>query len=294
MMSKYDGALTALITPMRDGMLDEEAFCDFVSFQINEGINGLVPMGTTGESATLSHQEHERVIEICIEVADGRVPVIAGAGSNSTAEAVRLAQFAQKAGADAILSVAPYYNKPNHEGVFQHFKTIAQAIDLDMILYNIPGRSVIDIPPDTVGRLVKACPNIVGIKDATGSVERITAQRLAAGADFCQLCGDDPVALGMIAHGARGVISVVSNVAPKAVVDLVALALKADMKGALALQDKLYPLAKALFLEPNPAGAKYAAAKLGLIHNELRLPLVNVSEATKVRIDAGMAHMGLV
>jgi 4-hydroxy-tetrahydrodipicolinate synthase len=288
------GSITALITPFRDGAVDEKAFSNLVDWQIREGTHGLVPVGTTGESPTVSHEEHRRVIEICVEVADRRVPVIAGAGSNSTEEAISLARFAEDHGADAILSVVPYYNKPNQEGLFQHFSAIAQSTGLPIILYSVPGRTVVDLQVDTISRLREAHDNIVGVKDATANMERATMQRVLLGDDFILLSGEDMTALGFNAHGGNGCISVTSNVAPK----LCSLFQNACQQGnyveARALQEKLVHLHKNLFIEPNPQGVKYAAARLNLCRNELRLPLVPVNKSTEVAIDFALEHAGLL
>ena len=289
------GSLTALVTPFaRDGSLDEKAFADFVEWQIAEGTSALVPVGTTGESPTLTHEEHRRVVKICVEVAAGRVPVVAGAGSNSTAEAVDLARYAEKAGADAVLVVTPYYNKPNQRGLYAHYAEVARATALPIIVYNIPPRSIIDMAPETMGRLRKDFPNIAGVKDATGKVERVTEQRETCGADFIQLSGEDASALGFNAHGGVGCISVTSNVAPRLCAEMQDASLSGDSIRAIELQDRLMPLHKALFLEPNPGGAKYALAKLGRLQNVLRAPLVTVEPATEARIDAAMQHAGLL
>jgi 4-hydroxy-tetrahydrodipicolinate synthase len=288
------GSITALITPFRDGAVDEKAFSNLVDWQIREGTHGLVPVGTTGESPTVSHEEHRRVIEICVEVTDGRVPVIAGAGSNSTDEAISLARFAEDHGADAILSVVPYYNKPNQEGLFQHFSAIAQSTGLPIILYSVPGRTVVDLQVDTISRLREAHDNIVGVKDATANMERATMQRVLLGDDFILLSGEDMTALGFNAHGGNGCISVTSNVAPK----LCSLFQNACQQGnyveARALQERLVHLHKNLFIEPNPQGVKYAAARLNLCRNELRLPLVPVTKSTEVAIDFALEHAGLL
>lgn len=290
----FKGSITALITPFRNGAVDKKAFEELVDWQIKSGTNGLVPVGTTGESPVLSHDEHGEVVEICIKVAAGRVPIMAGAGSNSTVEAVEMTQHAEKAGADGILTVAPYYNKPNQEGLFQHFTTIAKATKLPVYLYNIPGRSIIDILPETIARMRDECPNIVGVKDATASVARASLQRDVLGPDFVLLSGEDISALGFNAHGGSGCISVTANVAPKELSEFQAAMARGDFKTALAYQDKLAPLHKALFIEPSPAGVKYAAAKLGLCAYELRLPLVPIAESTAKAIDAAMEHAGLV
>ena len=288
------GSITALITPFRDGTVDEKAFANLVDWQIREGTHGLVPVGTTGESPTVSHEEHRRVIQICVEVADKRVPVVAGAGSNSTDEAISLARFAEDTGADAILSVVPYYNRPNQEGLFQHFSAIARSTGLPIILYSVPSRTVVDLQVDTISRLREAHSNIVGVKDATANMERATMQRVLLGDDFILLSGEDMTALGFNAHGGDGCISVTSNVAPK----LCSLFQNACQQGnyveARALQEKLVHLHKNLFIEPNPQGVKYAAARLNLCRNELRLPLVPVNKSTEVAIDYALEHAGLL
>ncbi len=288
------GSITALITPFANGALDEKAFADFVDWQIKEGSHGLVPVGTTGESPTVTHEEHQRIIELCVEVTAGRVPVVAGAGANSTAEAVSLTRFAEDVGADAVLSVVPYYNKPTQEGMFQHFSAVAAATSLPIILYSVPGRTVVDLTIDTIARLREAHPNIIGVKDATANMERASLQRSRLGAEFILLSGEDMTALGFNAHGGHGCISVSSNVAPR----LSALFQNACQQGnyseALAIQDKLVPLHKALFLENNPGGIKYAASKLGLCRNEFRLPLVPISRSNEGAIDAALQHAGLL
>jgi len=288
------GSITALITPMRDGVVDEKAFASFVEWQLAEGTHGLVPVGTTGESPTVSHEEHRRVVEICIEVANGRVPVVAGAGSNSTAEAVSLARFAEKTGANAVLSVVPYYNKPNQEGLFQHFSAIASAIGIPVVLYSVPGRTIVDLTVDTIARLRDAHANIIGVKDATGSMERATMQRNKLGKDFILLSGDDSTALGFNAHGGHGCISVTSNVAPRLCAQMQELSLSGDFAAARDINDKLAYLHKDLFMEPNPAPAKYVANRLNLCANEMRLPLTPVSKPTQDAMDFAMRHAGLI
>ncbi|MEF2546805.1 4-hydroxy-tetrahydrodipicolinate synthase [Aurantimonas sp. E1-2-R+4] len=291
----FKGSMPALITPFAaDGSLDEAAFGAFVDWQIAEGSNGLVPVGTTGESPTLSHDEHKRVVEICIEVTNRRVPVIAGAGSNNTAESIDLAQFAEKAGADGLLVVTPYYNKPNQKGLYAHFSAVAEAVSLPILIYNIPGRSVIDMTPETMGRLAADCSNIVGVKDATAKVDRVSEQRITCGTEFIQLSGEDSTALGFNAHGGHGCISVTANVAPRLCADFQAACQAGDYAAALALQDRLMPLHKALFLEPNPTGVKYALSKLGKVDNRLRSPLVPVDTATGEAIDAALRHAGIL
>jgi 4-hydroxy-tetrahydrodipicolinate synthase len=291
--TSFRGSFTALLTPFRNGSVDEQAFRDLVEWQIAEGTNGLVPVGTTGESPTLSHAEHKQVVEWCVDVAKGRVPVVAGAGSNSTKEAIELSRHAEKAGADAVLVVTPYYNKPTQEGLYQHYKAINDAIGIPIIIYNIPARSVIDMTVDTMKRLFEL-PNIAGVKDATANVIRVSQQRLAMGPDLNQLSGEDASALGFMAHGGHGCISVTSNVAPRLCAEFQGACLKGDYAGALALQDKLMPLHTALFLETNPAPAKYALAVLGKCDETVRLPMVPVAAATKSAVRAAMVHAGLI
>ena len=288
----FKGSITALITPMRDGAVDEPAFRSFVDWQITEGSHGLVPVGTTGESPTLSHDEHKRVVEVCIEVAAGRVPVIAGAGSNNTREAVDLARHAEAAGADAVLVVTPYYNKPNQEGLYQHYRAIAEAVSLPIFIYNIPGRSVIDMSVETMARLAEL-PNIVGVKDATAKIERVSQTRHAIGPDFIQLSGEDATALGFSAHGGHGCISVTANVAPRLCSEFQTALMAGDFAKALSYQDRLMQLHQALFIEPNPTGAKYALSVIGQISDEVRLPLVGIGESTKSAIRAALVHAGL-
>tara|TARA_R110002020_G_scaffold15555_23_gene55310 strand:+ start:4863 stop:5738 length:876 start_codon:yes stop_codon:yes gene_type:complete len=290
----FHGSIVALITPVRDGAVDEKAFQDLVEWQVAEGTHGLVPVGTTGESPTLSHAEHKRVVGLCIEAAAGRVPVIAGAGSNNTAEAIELARHAEKAGADALLVVTPYYNKPNQAGLYAHFKAVDAAVGIPILIYNIPGRSVIDMAPETMARLFNDCANIVGVKDATASMTKVSLQRALCGPDFVQLSGEDATALGFNAHGGTGCISVTANVAPKLCAQFQSACQAGDYAEALRLQDLLMPLHQALFLEPNPTGTKYALSVLGRCANELRLPLVPVEASTARAIDAAMAHAGIV
>jgi len=289
----FRGSMPALITPFKNGAFDEAAFRAHVDWQIEQGSTGLVPVGTTGESPTLSHEEHRRVVEVCISEAAGRVPVMAGAGSNNTAEAIDLARHAEKAGAEAVLVVTPYYNKPNQEGLYQHYKAINDAIGIPIYIYNIPPRSVVDMSIDTMKRLY-ALKNIAGVKDATGSVARISQQRQALGPDFVQLSGDDIIALPSVACGAHGTISVVANVAPRLSAERMAAALAGNSAQALALQDKLVPLDQAIFIEPGLAGAKAALSLMGRGNEEVRLPLVPVTEATKATIKAALLHAGLI
>lgn len=288
------GSITALITPFRDGAVDEKAFAAFVDWQIREGSHGLVPVGTTGESPTVSHEEHRRIIEICVEVTDRRVPVVAGAGSNSTEEAISLTRFAEDVGADAILSVVPYYNRPNQEGMFQHFSAVARSTGLPIILYSVPGRTVVDLAVDTISRLRDAHDNIVGVKDATASMERASMQRVLLGDDFILLSGEDMTALGFNAHGGNGCISVTSNIAPRLCAQFQNACQQGNYGEARAIQDKLVHLHKNLFIEPNPQGVKYAASRLRLCTDELRLPLVPVTKSTEVAIDFALEHAGLL
>jgi 4-hydroxy-tetrahydrodipicolinate synthase len=289
----FRGSITALVTPMRDGRVDESALDAFVDWQIGEGSHGLVPVGTTGESPTLSHDEHKRVVEICIKVAGGRVPVIAGAGSNNTTEAVDLARHAERAGADAVLIVTPYYNKPNQEGLYQHYKAINDAIGIPIIIYNIPARSVIDMSVDTMKRLFEL-KNIAGVKDATANMTRVSQQRAAMGPDFNQLSGEDITALGFNAHGGHGCISVTSNVAPRLCSEFQAACLKGDYTTALKLQDKLAPLHINLFVETSPAPVKFALSLIGKCANTVRLPLVPASEKAQATVREAMVHAGLI
>jgi 4-hydroxy-tetrahydrodipicolinate synthase len=289
----FRGSITALITPFRNGALDADAFQRLVEWQIDQGTHGLVPVGTTGESPTLSKDEHERVIQLAVEAAAGRVPVIAGTGSNNTAEAIEYTRFAKQAGASGALLVAPYYNKPTQEGIYQHYKAVQDAVDIPMIVYNIPGRSVVDISGETMARLA-ALPNIVGVKDATADLARVSLHREIIGHDFIQLSGEDATALSFMAAGGHGCISVASNVAPKLCSQFQEACMKGDFRAALGFQDRLYPLHSSLFVETNPAPVKYAAARLGLCTPEVRLPLVEVSERTRLRLDAVIERLGLV
>jgi 4-hydroxy-tetrahydrodipicolinate synthase len=287
------GSFTALVTPFKNGSLDEKALRGLVDWQIAEGTNGLVPVGTTGESPTLSHDEHKRVVEWCVAQAKGRVPVVAGAGSNSTQEAVELARHGEEAGATAVLIVTPYYNKPTQEGLYQHFKAINDAIGIPIIIYNIPARSVIDMSVDTMKRLFEL-RNIAGVKDATANVVRVSQQRAAMGPDFIQLSGEDATALGFMAHGGHGCISVTSNVAPRLCAEFQSACLKGDFTSALKYQDTLMPLHTALFLETNPSPAKYALSLLGKCADTVRLPMVTLADKTKAAVREAMVHAGLI
>ncbi len=289
----FRGSFTALVTPFKNGSVDERAFRELVEWQIAEGTNGLVPVGTTGESPTLSHDEHKQVVEWCIDQAKDRVPVIAGAGSNSTAEAIELSQHAESSGADAVLIVTPYYNKPTQEGLYQHFKAINDAIGIPIIMYNIPGRSIVDINVDTMKRLYEL-KNIAGVKDATANMTRVSQQRAAMGPDFNQLSGEDITALGFNAHGGHGCISVTSNVAPRLCSEFQAACRKGDFAVALKLQDKLAPLHVNLFIETSPAPVKYALSLLGKCANTVRLPMVPASEKAQAAVREAMVHAGLI
>ncbi len=291
--TNFRGSYTALVTPFKNGALDEAAFRGLVSWQIDEGTHGLVPVGTTGESPTLSHDEHKRVVEWCVDEARGRVPVIAGAGSNSTAEAIGLAQHAEEAGAAAVLVVTPYYNKPTQEGLYQHFKAINDGISIPIIIYNIPSRSVIDMSVDTMKRLFEL-KNIAGVKDATASMVRVSQQRAVVGEGFNQLSGEDGTALGFNAHGGHGCISVTSNVAPRLCAEFQSACQRGNFAEALKLQDKLLPLHTNLFVETNPAPVKYALSLLGRMSADVRLPMVPVSEPTKAAVRSAMVHAGLL
>ena len=291
--TNFRGSFTALVTPFKGDALDQKAFRDLVEWQIGEGTNGLVPVGTTGESPTLSHDEHNQVIEWCVDQARGRVPVIAGAGSNSTREAIELSQHAEKAGADAVLIVTPYYNKPTQEGLYQHYKAINDAIGIPIIIYNIPGRSVIDMSVETMKRLYEL-RNIAGVKDATANMVRVSQQRAALGEGFNQLSGEDATALGFMAHGGDGCISVTSNVAPRLCAEFQSACLRGDYAAALVLQDKLMPLHQNLFIETNPAPAKYALSILGKIADTVRLPMVPLGDKSKAAVRDAMVHAGLV
>ncbi len=290
----FKGSLVALITPMRaDGSVDERAFADFVEWQIQQGTHGIVPVGTTGESPTLSHEEHRRVVEIAIEVADGRVPVIAGAGSNSTAEAIELVRHAKQAGADAALVVTPYYNKPTQEGLFLHYSAIADAVELPVIIYNIPPRSVVDMSVETMARLSRHA-NIVGVKDATASLTRPLHTTAACGKEFVQLSGEDHTALAFLAAGGHGCISVTANVAPNLCSQMQVAWADGRLAEAMAIQARLVPVHDALFAETSPGPVKFAASLLGYGADHCRLPLAPVAEATRVRVRGAMTGAGLL
>ncbi len=289
----FKGSLPALVTPFRNGALDLETVKKLVDWHIAEGTHGLVPVGTTGESPTLSHREHQIMVEEVVKAAAGRVPVIAGAGSNNTVEGIELIQHAEKVGADAALVVTPYYNKPTQAGLIAHFTALHDCCTLPIIIYNIPGRSVVDMSPETMGKLA-ALPRIIGVKDATGDLSRVPKQRITCGKDFVQLSGEDATALGFNAHGGVGCISVTANVAPRLCAEFQEATLAGDYARALEYQDRLMPLHEAIFLEPGVAGAKYGMSLLGMCSDEVRLPLVGLTDATKARIADAMRHAGLL
>lgn len=289
----FKGSIVALITPFRYGKVDEDAFQKLVEWQISEGTQGLVPCGTTGESPSLSHAEHKRLVELCISAAAGRVPVIAGTGSNSTAEAIELTLHAKEAGADAALIVTPYYNKPTQEGLYQHYQSIHDAVDLPIIIYNIPPRSVVDMSVETMARLAEL-PNIVGVKDATSAIARVSATRLVIGSDFCQLSGEDATALAVLAHGGHGCISVTANIAPRMCAEFQNAWAAGRPDEALDYQDRLMPLHSALFIESSPAPVKYGASLLNRCTDEVRLPLVGIKDETKKKVRVAMQSAGLI
>ena len=290
------GSMPALVTPFEpDGStVDEDALARLVDWQIEQGSSGLVPVGTTGESPTLTHDEHKRVVELTVRRAAGRVPVCAGAGSNNTAEAVDFARHAREVGADAVLVVTPYYNKPSQRGLVAHFAAIAEAVDLPIVIYNIPGRSIVDMTPETMGELARAHPNIAGVKDATGALDRVSMQRATCGHDFVQLSGEDATALGFNAHGGVGCISVTANVAPRECAAFQACMADGDWAGALDWQDRLLPLHRAMFMEPSPGGAKFALSLLGRCANAVRAPITTVSAETERAVEAAMRHAGVL
>jgi 4-hydroxy-tetrahydrodipicolinate synthase len=288
----FHGSIVALVTPFRNSRIDESAFQDIVEWHIGQGTHGFVPVGTTGESPTLSHAEHERVVELCVEAVAGRRPVIAGTGSNATEEAISLTRHAKEAGADAALVVTPYYNKPTQEGLYAHYKAIHDAVDLPILIYNIPGRSVVDMSPETMGRLARL-PRIVGVKDATADIVRPLLTAEACGPEFCQLSGEDGNALAFLAHGGQGCISVTANVAPRLCAEMQEAWRAGRPDEALAIHRRLMPLHRALFCETSPAPAKHALARLGRCSAEVRLPLVGLGEASRAKVEAAMAAAGL-
>ncbi|SLN75027.1 4-hydroxy-tetrahydrodipicolinate synthase [Roseovarius gaetbuli] len=289
----FKGSFPALVTPFKNGELDLDTLKKLVDWHVAEGSNGLVPVGTTGESPTLTHAEHETVVAEVVKAAAGRIPVIAGAGSNNTLESMRLMRHALSVGADAALVVTPYYNKPTQAGLIAHFTALHECCDLPIVIYNIPGRSAVDMSPDTMGQLAKL-PRIVGVKDATGDLARVCAQRITCGKDFAQISGEDGTAHGFNAQGGQGVISVTANVAPKLVAQVQAATLAGDYATALEIQDRLMPLHRAIFTEPGLVGVKYAMSRLGLCSDEVRLPLTPLTDPTKALVDAGLRHAGLL
>ena len=293
-LPRFAGSCTALVTPFKNGAVDADSFCKLVDFQIDNGTAGLVPVGTTGESPTLSHEEHDLVVELCIKQAAGRVPVIAGAGSNSTAEAVRLAEHAATAGADAVLIVSPYYNKPTQAGLYAHFAAVAAAIDVPVIVYDIPGRSIVRVNDDTLARLASDFANISGIKDATADLVRPTAVQNLLGNDFTQLSGEDATALPYLAAGGHGCISVTANIAPKLLSEMHAAWWAGDIKTAQTIHQKLLPLHDAMFCEASPGPVKYAASLLGICAAETRLPLCEIADSSKAQVKAGLVSAGLL
>jgi len=290
--NSFKGSFPALITPMKGGALDEVAFRRLVTWQIAEGSHGLVPCGTTGESPTLSHEEHMRVVEICVEAAAGRVPVIAGAGSNSTMEAIALTRHAKEVGAAAVLSVTGYYNKPSQEGIYRHFAAVAEAADIPIIIYNIPARTIVEVSVDTMARLSKIA-NIIGVKDATANLARPLRERAVCGKEWVQLSGEDATALAFMVQGGQGCISVTANIAPRLCAEFQNACLKGDFASALSLHTRLMPLHDALFCEPSPAPVKYAASLLGLCTDEVRLPLVAASDGARAKLRAALEAVGV-
>lgn len=288
----FSGSFVALITPFQNGTVDEAAFQSLADWQISEGTHGLVPCGTTGESPTLSHEEHQRVVKLCVETAQGRVPVVAGSGSNSTEEAISLTRHAKRAGADAALVVTPYYNKPTQEGLYQHYKAIHDAAEIPIIIYNIPGRCVVDMSVETMARLSKL-PNIVGVKDSSADPVRPLETRIACGPEFCQMSGEDAARLALLGNGGHGCISVTANVAPRLCAELHTAWAKGDHDRALVLQERLMPLHEALFIESSPGPVKYAASLLDLSSAAVRLPLVEPQPSTKERVRAAMRSVGI-
>ena len=287
------GSFTALITPFKDGNIDEESFRSFIDFQIDEGIHGVVPVGTTGESPTLSHEEHKQAVEICIDQSKKRVPVIAGTGSNNTEEAIDLTRHAEQAGADAALIVTPYYNKPTQRGMYEHYESICKNSNIPIIIYNIPGRSVVNMTNETMKELFKL-KNIIGVKDATADIPRVYSSKMDIGQDFNLLTGDDATCLAFMLYGGHGTISVTANIAPKLCSNFMNLCLKGNFLEAAKINDLLMPLHTALFIESSPGPVKYAANKLGLCSSEIRLPLTEISNETKKTVDQALKHASLI
>lgn len=294
MRRSFQGSIVALVTPFRDARVDEAKLRELVELHVRNGTDAIVPCGTTGESPTLSHEEHKRVVEIVIETARGRIQVIAGTGSNATAEAIALTVHAKKAGADGALLVSPYYNKPTQQGLYEHFKAVAEATDLPIVVYNIQGRTAVNVETDTLARLARDCRNIVGVKEASGSLEQMTQVILACGPDFTVLSGDDTLTLPLMAVGGRGVISVIANIVPKETAEMTHAALEGDWKRARELHLKLFPLSKAMFIETNPIPVKEAMAMMGLIQPEFRLPLCRMAESNRERLKKVLTQFGLL
>jgi len=294
MRPTFQGSIVALVTPFKNGRVDEAKLAELVDLHVASGTDGIVPCGTTGESPTLSHDEHKRVVEVVIRAAAGRIPIIAGTGSNSTAEAIELTGHAKRAGATAALVVNPYYNKPTQEGLYRHFRAIAEAVDLPIILYNIAGRTAVNVETDTLARLVRDCPSIVGVKEASGSLDQMTQVVLACGPEFSVLSGDDNLTLPLMSIGGRGVISVVANFAPREVAEMTHAALAGDWKQARELHLKLFPLCRAVFIETNPIPVKEAMAMMGMIEPELRLPMCRMSDANRQRLRSILEQHGLL
>jgi len=294
MRPAFQGSIVALVTPFRDGKVDEAKLRELVDFHAAQGTDAIVPCGTTGESPTLSHDEHKRVVEIVVEAARGRLPIIAGTGSNSTAEAIDLTAHAKKAGATAALVVNPYYNRPTQEGLYRHFRAVAEAVDLPIILYNIAGRTAVNVETDTLVRLVRDCANIVGVKEASGSLDQMTQVILNCGPDFSVLSGDDNLTLPLMAVGGRGVISVIANFVPRETVEMTHAALAGDWKQARELHWKLYPLSRAMFMETNPIPVKETMAMLGMIQPEFRLPMCRMGDANRQRLEGVLVSFGLL
>jgi 4-hydroxy-tetrahydrodipicolinate synthase len=294
MRRTFQGSLVALVTPFRNGAVDEAKLRELVEFHVRQGTDAIIPCGTTGESPTLSHDEHKRVVEIAIEAANGRVPVVAGTGSNSTAEAIDLTAHAKRAGATGALVVNPYYNRPTQEGLYRHFRAVAEAVDLPILVYNIASRTAVNVETDTMARLAKDCPNIVGVKEASGSLDQMTQVILACGPEFSVLSGDDNITLPLMAVGGRGVVSVVANFVPRETVEMTHAALAGDWKLARDLHLRLFPLCRAMFMETNPIPVKEAMAMMGMIEPEFRLPMCRMSEANRPRLRAILEQFGLL
>lgn len=294
MRRTFQGSLVALVTPFRNGKVDEVKLRELVEFHVKQGTDAIIPCGTTGESPTLSHDEHKRVVEIVIEAAQGRVPVVAGTGSNSTAEAIDLTAHAKRAGATGALVVNPYYNRPTQEGLYRHFRAVAEAVDLPILVYNIASRTAVNVETDTMARLAKDCPNIVGVKEASGSLDQMTQVILACGPEFSVLSGDDNITLPLMAVGGRGVVSVVANFVPRETVEMTHAALAGDWKLARDLHLRLFPLCRAMFMETNPIPVKETMAMMGMIEPEFRLPMCRMSEANRPRLKAILEQFGLL